>query len=194
VDINSLKVLCTSLPGRYAIALFNEGKKTNCLEEIINNFKNMDTFFKKNPALRKLLTNGCLNEKDIKASWIALGQYLSFCPVFLALMRNVVKNKRFNIINMIKHIYNIAFTKYKNKRNVVISSVVDLLPEQKLRLENIIKKAFKEKLIISYTISDKILGGIKISSEELVIDASVNIQIRQVSDFMKKIKVEENEN
>ncbi|MDR3031046.1 MAG: ATP synthase F1 subunit delta [Holosporales bacterium] len=189
MDANSLKALCTSLPGRYAAALFREGKKINCLDEIIKNFQDMDIFFNKNPSIKKLLTSHCLDEKDMASGWISLGKYLSFCPVFLAFMRNVIRNGRFNIIKTITYIYDVAFAKYKNKRNVMVYSAVDLLPEQKTRLEEIIKKAFREKTSVFYKVSDKILGGIKISSEELVIDASASVQIQQVSDFMKKIRI-----
>lgn len=196
MDINSLKVLSTSLPGRYAIALFREGQKANCLDRIVENFQSMTSFFEKNPSIKKLLTSGSLSKKDIAAGWIALGQHLSFCPVFLALMRNVVLNNRFNIIKMIKYVFNVALAKYKNKRNVVVSSAVDLFPEQKKTIETLIGKIFKEKVILTYKINEDLLGGIKISSQELMIDASARAQVKQVVDFLKatKIKVEKNEN
>ena len=196
VDINSLKVLSTSLPGRYAVALFREGKKANCLDKIVENFQSMSSFFEKNPNLKKLLTSNCLSKKDIATGWIALGKRLSFCPVFLAMMRNVVLNKRFNIINMIRYVFNVAFAKYKNKRNAVVSSAVELLPEQKKLIERLIGKIFDEKVMLTYKINEDLLGGIKISSEELMIDASARAQVKQIVDFMKaiKIKVDKNEN
>ena len=189
MDINSLKVLFTSIPGRYAYALFNEGKKSSCLDEIFENFKKMYVFFNNNPSLRKLLTSNCLNKKDVSKGWISIGEHLSFCPVFLSFIREVVENRRFAIVNKIKYIYNVALAKHKNKRNVTVSSAVELLPEQKQRIEKLIAKAWKEKAIINYKINEKILGGIKVSSEELVVDASVFAQLKQVSSHLKSIKI-----
>ncbi len=189
MDINSLNVLFTSLPGRYAKALFVVGKKESCLDAIIDNFSKLEIFFKNHPSVKKLLTSYCMNKKDLDAGWIAVGNYLSFCPVFLNFMRQVVENRRFDIIKRIRHIFNVAFAKYKNRRNLTISSVVELLPEQKKKLEDLFTRVFKEKTIIKYKINEKILGGIKISSEELIVDASVRSQMKQLADFYKNLKL-----
>ncbi len=195
MNVNSLKVLLTSLPGRYTCALFNEGKKSDCLDEILENFDKLDTFFKSNQSVKKILTSSCINEKELHKGWIALGEHLSFCPVFLSFVRQVVSNNRFDIINKIKFIYNVALAKHRNKRDVVVSSAVALLPEQKKRLEKLIVKAMPEKTIIKYKIDENILGGIKIRSEELVIDASSLSKIKQLAHYLKssKIKVDEYE-
>ena len=195
MNVNSLKVLFTSLQGRYAKALFAEGKKAACLDEIFENFSKLEIFFKNNPEIKKLLTGHSVNQKDLDAGWLALGNHLSFCPVFLNFIRQVVENKRFDLINKIKYVYNVAYAKYKNSRNVVVSSAVELLPEQKKKVENLILKAFKEKVIIKYKINEKILAGLKISSEEMVVDASAFAQVKQLSRFYKSLKIEgRNEN
>ncbi|MDR0695751.1 MAG: ATP synthase F1 subunit delta [Holosporales bacterium] len=191
MNLNNLNVLFTSLPGRYAKALFCEGKKTGCLDDISGNFEKLGTFFKNNLQLRKLLTSDCLNKKDLDSCWLTVGEHLSFCPVFIAFTRQLVANRRFGILNRIQHVFGVAFAKYKNKRSVIVSSVVELLPEQKERVENIIAKAFKEKAIIRYKVNEKILAGIKIASEELVIDASAAAQLEQLSRFYKTIGIED---
>ena len=190
MNVNSLKVLFTSLQGRYAKALFLEGKKCGCLDEIAENFSKLDIFFKNNPAIKKLLTGHSVNQNDLDTGWLALGDYLSFCPVFLNFIRQVVENKRFNLINKIRYVYSVAFAKYKNSRNVVVSSAVELLPEQKEKIVNLIRRAFKEKVIIKYKVNEKILAGLKISSEEMVVDASAFTQIKQLSRFYKSLKIE----
>lgn len=190
MNVNSLKVLFTSVQGRYAKALFLEGKRNACLDEIFENFLKLDTFFKNNQAIQKLLTSHSVNQKDLDAGWLALGDYLSFCPIFLNFIRQVIENKRFNLINKIKYVYGVAFAKYKNSRNVVVSSAVELLPEQKKKVENLIFRMFKEKVIVKYKVNEKILAGIKISSEEMVVDASAFSQVKQLSHFYKNLKIE----
>lgn len=190
MNVNSLKVLFTSLQGRYAKALFLEGKRNACLDEIFENFLKLDTFFKNNQSIQKLLTSHSVNQKDLDAGWLALGDYLSFCPIFLNFIRQVIENKRFNLINKIKYVYGVAFAKYKNSRNVVVSSAVELLPEQKKKVEGLIFRVFKEKVIVKYKVNEKILAGIKISSEEMVVDASAFSQVKQLSHFYKNLKIE----
>ena len=189
MNINSLKVLFTSLPGRYARALFNEGKRSECLDEIVENFQKLEVFFKNNEPIKRLLSSYCMNEKDLMKSWIAVGENLSFCPIFLSFIRQLVLNRRFDILNKIKYIFNVALAKYKNKRNVVVYSAVELLPEQKKKIEKLIEKGMEENTIISYKVNEKILGGIKIASEELIVDASAKVQLKQLSSYLKNIKI-----
>lgn len=189
MEINSLKVLSTSIAGRYAIALFREARKSGCLDEITENFKRLDTFFKNHTAAKKILTTKCIKDKDLDTGWIAVGAHLSFCPIFISFLRQVAKNRRFDILNTIKYIYRVALAKYKNKRGVAVVSAVELLPEQKERIEQVISKLFTEKTIINYKINPKIIGGIQISSEEKVYDASLHTRIKQMVTFLKNAKV-----
>ena len=194
MDINSLKVLLTSLPGRYAKALFLEGKREKCLDEISGNFDRLETFLSKKISLKKLLTSYCMNQKDLTNGWIALGDSLSFCPVFTSFMRTLIENRRFDLFAKVKYVFHVALTKYKNRRKVKVSTAVELLPEQKKNVEAILSHLFKEKSLITYKINEKLLGGIKISSEELQIDASVAAKLRQLSKFYKNLKIEVNHN
>ncbi|MDR0640369.1 MAG: ATP synthase F1 subunit delta [Holosporales bacterium] len=189
MDINSLKVLFTSLPGRYAHALFNEGKKSACLEEISEDFGKLDKYFNENIQVRKLMTNCLLNKKDLNDCLIALGQYLSFCPVFLSFIRQVIANQRFCMMKRMRYIYQVALVKYKNRRIVTVLSVVELLPEQKTRIEKLIRKALDEKVIINYDIDERILGGIKLRSEELDVDVSFASQLSQLARYFKNMKL-----
>jgi F-type H+-transporting ATPase subunit delta len=192
VDISSLSVLFTSLPGRYARALFNEGKKTGNLHEILDNFERLDTFFGKHSSVRKLLTSSCVNAIDIDAGWRTLGDHLSFCPVFTAFMRQVIHNKRFSIIGKVKYVFKVAVAKHKNMRNITVSSAVELLPEQRTRIEKLIARAFKERAIIEYRIDERILAGIKIASEEIVVDASALSQLNQLSTYCRNLRTNDN--
>jgi ATP synthase F1 delta subunit len=185
-------VLFTSLPGRYARALFNEGKRAGNLKEILDNFNRLDTFFKKHSSVRKLLTSNCVNATDLDAGWRALGDHLSFCPAFTAFMRQIIHNKRYPIIGKIRYIFRVAVAKHKNMRNVTILSAVELLPEQRARVEKLVDRAFKEKAIIRYEVDERILAGIKIASEEVAVDASALSQLKQLSTYYRDLRTDGN--
>jgi ATP synthase F1 delta subunit len=189
VDINNLTVLCTSVPGRYALALFNEGKKAGCLDEIFDDFQKLETFFEENLQLKKLLMNKCINYGKLDNGWLTVADHLSFCSVFTSFVRQVGQNRRFDVFNRIRHIYNVAIAKYKNKRSVAVISAVELLPGQREYAEKIISKLFAEKTIITYDVDPSALGGIKIASEETVYDATVYAQLKQIIRYLKSKKV-----
>jgi ATP synthase F1 delta subunit len=190
LDINSLKVLCTSIPGRYALALFNEAKRSKCLSEIIDNFNRLSIFFDNNPQIKKLMTSKCINNKNLDSGWLEIAQHLSFCPIFTSFLRQLGENKRFDMLNRAWYVYKVCLAKYKNKRNVAVVTAVELLPEQKKRVEALISsKLFTEKTIIAYSVDPKVLGGIKIASEEIVFDGTVYNQVKQAERFLKQIRV-----
>ena len=173
-----LEVLYSSLQGRYAKALFNEGVKNGELEQIKDNFESIISFVE--------------SHKDIHNSLVISlfdGQ-LPFCQTFSNFLRVVAEHNRMNILPKIKYVYDFAFNTYKNRRDVTIYSVIELKAMQKKTLEALISKFFTEDVSVKYEIDENLLGGIKIVSDGKVIDASVATQIRQLENFCKEVKLE----
>lgn len=173
-----LEVLYSSLQGRYAKALFNEGVKNGELEQIKDNFESIISFFESHKGIQRSLVVRLFD-----------GQ-LPFCQTFSKFLRVVAENNRINMLQKIKYVYNLAFNKYKNKRDVTICSVIELKAPQKKTLEALISKFFEEDVAVKYEIDENLLGGIKIVSDGKVIDASVATQVRQLENFCKEMKLE----
>jgi F-type H+-transporting ATPase subunit delta len=197
VDLNNLKVLFTSLPGRYAKALLNEGLSKSCLDDISRDFVSLQKFFSENSMVHRLLTSHSLNRSDVYTGWQSLGKHLSLCPAFLNFIKLLCANKRFNLLNSVRRIYDTAVARHNGIRVARISSVVPLSPAQKHQAQSAIANALKnaatgtvEKIVTEYEIDEKLLGGLVVSSENLLIDASVRTQIRQLSDFCKGLDME----
>ncbi len=190
MDSNSLNVLFSSVPGRYARALFNECRRLNCFDDVLENFHKLEVFLKNHQDMKKILTSHSFNNrKEIDGAWIVLGGHLSFHPIFTSFMREIGHNKRFDSLNKIMSIFEKAVYHLKNKRNVTVSSAVELLPEEKIKIESIISRLFSERSIISYKVSPKLLGGFKIYSDSKIFDASVLSQLKQVSKYLSNIKI-----
>ena len=68
---------------------------------------------------------------------------------------------------------------------MTIVSGVTLLSSQKKQLERLISQIFLEKINMHYEVDQKIFGGLKISSEEIVIDASLLAQFNQFTQFCR---------
>jgi F-type H+-transporting ATPase subunit delta len=187
LNINNLQVLIASVPGRYAKALFIAAKKKKCIDKILEGFKILEILFAEYPYLKKFLTNRFLSKNDLENCWKALEKKCIFCPTFNLFIRLLFFNKRFEIINMIQYIYCLILSKYKGIREVFIHSYINLSSKQKKSIENIVTKVIDEKVIINYVIDKRILGGIKILSEEIVIDATVVSQLHQVIRYLTSI-------
>ena len=186
----SLDVLYTSLQGRYAKALFIEGLKAQCVDEIRENFEKLETFFKASRILKKFLTTNSMNSLNLNYNWAHIAEHLKLCPIFLNFVRLVTENGRFDLFYKIKYIYERAYAKCRGIRNVTVYSVIELKVVQRRQLEKLIAKFFSEKVAIKYEIDVNLLGGVKIVSDGKVIDASVATQIRQLENFCGNMKLE----
>jgi F-type H+-transporting ATPase subunit delta len=189
MNINNLRVLCTSVPGRYATALFNESKNVGCLEEVDANFQKLEGFLMHNEQIAKLLTGSCINSRDLDSGWSAVASHLSFCQIFASFLKQLGRNKRFKILGGIKYIYNVILKKYKNERDVVVTSAIEISPDQQARIEKVVGDMFVEKVLIVYKTDPRIVGGIKISSEERIFDASILAQLRRLVRFLEEAKI-----
>jgi ATP synthase F1 delta subunit len=187
LDTNNLRVLLTSLPGRYAGALFNEGVRNSCLDIISINFSSLFDVFATIPGVKKFLTNYHVNKVELHEAWRSIGKHLSFCPTFSSLMWQIIVNKRSGIIKKVSNIYNIALAKHNNARELTITSSAPLSLQQEKRLESLISRIFKEKNDIHYEVNQKMLGGLKISSEGVVVDVSTLAQFNQFAEFCRNL-------
>lgn len=183
--LKNLAILFTSLQGRYAKALFTEGNRVGCLETINENFDKLSELFLTNRHLEELLSSSTWNRNTSAELWETIGKKLSFCPTFLNFVKVVADNARLGLINKIKYIYNIAYEHYKNTQSIVIYSAVKLNIMQKKKLEKLVAKIFPENATIRYEIDENLLGGLKISLNGVVIDASVATQVRQLESFAR---------
>lgn len=184
----NLDILFTSLQGRYAKALFLEGQRERCLDEIGENFDTLENLFLKDRNLERFLYSCSLNGHDSENFWNILGKKLSFCHTFLNFLRIVSDNARLKLLMKIKYIYDIAHKQYRNIKDIVIYSVIKLNNLQKKKLEKLIIELFGETSEIRYEIDEKLLAGIKIFANGVVVDASAITQIRQLEDFCKDMQ------
>ena len=186
----NLEILYTSLQGRYAKALFLEGKKNGNLDAISEDFIKLENLFFKNQSLKNLLSSCSLGKDASNELWHTVGKELSFCPTFLKFMQVVSSNVRLKLIDKIKYVYDIAYKQYKRMQDVIVYSVTELNSIQMKKLEKLLAELFTDKVVVHYEIDEKLLAGIKISSAGTVIDASVATQIRQLAHFCKETKAE----
>jgi ATP synthase F1 delta subunit len=180
----SLQVLFTSLPGRYAHALFTSGVRFECLDGISNDFKKLEELCGRGERARKLLA-GCLSNSRSRDEYLkVIEEHLSFCQVFSSFMKQLLANKRYGLLGKIRYIYEAALLKHKGTCNAVISSSIPLSLPQKRAIKSIVTKISDKKVSMKYVVDKKILGGVKVAIGWLVLDMSILSQVKQVTAHM----------
>jgi F-type H+-transporting ATPase subunit delta len=70
--------------------------------------------------------------------------------------------------------------KKRNQKNVVVSSAFDLEADQLEKIKIAMQKRLEADIIISSTIDETLIGGMKISYEDQVIDLSLKNKLESL--------------
>ena len=111
---------------------------------------------------------------------------------FIAIFEGEVSEKTANFlkalgdVNRLKILDNIIFNfldlvaKKRNQKNVVVSSPFDLEADQLEKIKIAMQKRLEADIIISSTIDETLIGGMKISYEDQVIDLSLKNKLESL--------------
>ena len=76
------------------------------------------------------------------------------------------------------------FEKYSKKKSGVVEIEVQSARNLDERTLTNIKKVFGEKVEVVESVDEKILGGIKVKTEDKILDASLKTQLKQLKQFL----------
>jgi F-type H+-transporting ATPase subunit delta len=85
----------------------------------------------------------------------------------------LVENQRLNIFPELAVIYEQLHNEYRNIVSVKAISAYALTSEQQINLETALQKRLQKRIIIKYTIDEKLLGGMAIYIGDHIIDGSL---------------------
>ena len=188
--MNGLDVLYTSIQGRYAKALFECGNKSNKLPQILTDFDKLNDLLHRNKNIQKIIFGTGYNKTQLNELLQQIGNHLSLCDIFVNFVRILAENNRLNLLSKIQYVYQKAYNEQKNIRNVTVCSVIELNESQKLEIKNLAENFFGQDIVMYYKIDKMILGGIKILTDDIVVDATLATQIRQLANHLKKARIE----
>lgn len=175
----------TSLPGRYAKALFEASKKKSEQNEILTNFQTLTTFLKTNTEIERVLLSSILNKKRLDEVWQEIGKKMKFMPFFLSFLRVLVKEDRLQLLYNIYEKYQTLVDFYNNERKLTVFSSYPLTNKEKINLQKSLSQLFAEKIDITFVIDETILSGIVVKTDTSILDASYRIQLKQLTQTLK---------
>jgi len=175
----------TSLPGRYAKALFEASKKQSERIEILKNFEVISSFLKENPALERALLSSILNKKRLDEVWREIGVKMKFAPFFSNFVRLLAKERRLPLLNAIYEKYQMLICFHNNERKLTVFSSCPLISEEKNRLQKSLSQLFSEKIEMTFAIDESILSGIVVKADTFILDASYRTQLKHLTETLK---------
>lgn len=163
----------------YARALFSVGKKQNIFNQLYADLQNVNDTLDRNLDLKKYLTDPHIAlAKKKKALQIVFQDFISdktYNFIFL-----LIKDKKLNFLNQIINLVKKEYLSSEEIFEVIVETVVPLSAEQQRKLNKILTKKLNQKILLANIINKELIGGIKLSVEDKVIDLSLSARLNRL--------------
>lgn len=183
-----MKVLLTSIPGRYAKALFSYASQHYILKEMNQDLKKLDSFWHNDKHLWKDLSNAALSSQQADFLWNEVGKKLHLGHLIIHFMSLLGRLKRLSLWPSILNIYNLLVSASLCERQVTIETAAPLTCLNQEKLTQVLQNLWTDKLILNFILNPSLKTGIVIQSYNLRLDMSLKSILPALSDYLKENK------
>jgi len=173
--------LLTSLPGRYAKALFQVGQTDKQTERLAKGLKALIQLYQGNDLFRKTLLNDFLSILQKIAIWREVARKLSLSEELQQFVIVLLKGGRLPLLLSIAKIYEELIATAKGIVRVEIKSASWLSSQQKEDLEAFLKERYAKRIEATYDLEPEIMSGIYVQCGSEVIDATLRGQLARLT-------------
>lgn len=176
MDHAALSAICTSIPGRYAHAIFEVAKKRQTLDQTLQECTQAMRILAKDSPYRLMFL------RMIQGQWKAeqaqelvnAGILQDFVLVFLQLL---AVNRRIHRLKDIVRVLHLLVDEALGRVSLVVCSRDELGKDERISLEKKLVNLLHHNIAVSYKTQPSLLGGLVIKSYTITIDISVKHQI-----------------
>ncbi len=175
MDAALLKGLQTSLPGRYARALFEVALEQKQTRLILEKLKEFDAALMSDAYVRKSLP--FFSETDFTAFVTDLAVKLGW-PAYLTHFYQILhKAQRLSLLRAIIDIFAMCCDHAEGRLSVHISMPFMPTLSQKARIQSQVVSIFGKEINYEYESIPSLLGGLIVEADNVRVDASLKMQL-----------------
>jgi F-type H+-transporting ATPase subunit delta len=185
MDIALLKGLQTSIPGRYARALFEVASEQNETFSILEKLKEFDRACLQDVDVKKTLP--FFKEQEFADFLTSLATRLEW-PKYLVHFYQILHSRQ--RLPIFKDIIDVFESCYNNAENRMMARIsVPTMPtmSQKKKIQAQVFSMFGKKIDYEYESIPDLLGGVVIQAENLRVDASLKKQLNTLEKNLHEI-------
>lgn len=168
------------IPRRYALALFKYAKERNITEPVYDEMKQVIEAFRMYPELKKVMANPFVSRED-KARLLAKAAGDKLEDAYKAFIKLILNANREEYALQMAMAYRDIYRKENRSAQVEVTSAAPLDDEQKQKIENIVRNAYKDMTLeFFFRENPDIIGGFIIQVDSNRLDASVSNELQQI--------------
>jgi|GEM_PF-1394152 len=178
--------ILTSLPGRYAKALFDLAQEKRQVQGVGSSLRTFQRLISTSKALHQvLITNPAISQKEREAALNTLCIEMKAPQILQSFIGLLVKARRTSYLSQIEGIYQGLVSQAKKEQIIEVISAYPLTSVQKNLLKDRLRETFPGILSLVFINDSKVLGGIMLRVGSRVIDATLVSQLNKLATVMK---------
>ncbi|MDR1907919.1 MAG: ATP synthase F1 subunit delta [Holosporales bacterium] len=172
----AVQAMCTSVAGRYAVALYNVAAREHTLERTMEECDTAMGLLSVHNVHKTLF----IRMLQGRTSGVEeLQKCADFQEFFMKFLKLIAQNKRIHIFKDVVRLFYMLANQALGRITLTVYTAQEISDEHKKSIEAQLSNIFKQTLRITYKMKPHILGGILVQSDSLTIDASVKHQIEK---------------
>ncbi len=176
--------MSSNLSRQYAKALFDLASEKREITEVYNNLQVSKKAFE-NPDFKKIMNSAVISKEEKKAILKKIFLNLSD-SYFLYFHYVLIDNGRFEVYDQIVDAYKELLQEYQKTMDIDVYTKFNLNEVEKQQIKRNLDQRFSKNVSISYHIDPELIGGIKIVADGLIIDYSLDTQLKKVKESIMK--------
>jgi F-type H+-transporting ATPase subunit delta len=175
----------TSLPGRYAKALFDLAREEGEVGSVGASLRSLAKLIQSSGVLKQALINPTFRREEQAAALAEICLSMKAPETVQSFVNQLLKAHRIPYLPHIEKIYRSLVLQAKGEQRVEVISAYRLTSAQSELLEDKLKKVFPGTLKLNFVNDSRVLGGVMVRVGSRVIDATLVTQLSQLATVMK---------
>lgn len=172
---------------RYAQALLDAASKHSC-EEAVESDLNSITAALESSGLRQYWMNPTFADDAKQKMMDALGTQLE-SPLTVSFLKLLITKKRTELMAGVSNVFTMLLRKKRGIRTCQITLASEADESLRTVIEAGLKRLLGDKIVTEYSVRQDLIGGIRIKTEDKILDASFKTRIYEIRKSLLAVKV-----
>ena len=170
---------------RYGSALYDLASEKKCIDEILNNFDEVEKVMNESSELRQVIRSPLVNSEEKLNILLKIFAGLNFNDLTTTFLKVLENNKRISNLSSII----LQFKKINSEKRgdiaANVTSANELSEHEKNNITNQLKNTLGQKLSLNFDVDKDIIGGLIVKVGSKMIDTSIANKINKLRIAMK---------
>ena len=176
-----------SLAGRYAAALYELAEQERVLDGVAGDLTSFKQMMVESNALDRLIRSPVMSREDQHAGIEAVLDKAKANVLTKKFIGAVIMNRRFFVIGDIIEAFLSELAERRGEIKATVISAVNLTADQVKKMNASLNKALKQKVSLSLTVDETLIGGLIVRVGSRMIDSSISTKLQRLQIAMKGV-------